>query len=132
MEHLQESLRHRAGLLALLLSVAALCFISGCDTYNGLSSALAPGYVGPGNVGMNEVWIMNSVYHLDTITIQRYTTITWINKDPSSHTVTSDEGLFDSGTLSSNGTYEHTFETTGTFPYHSLFQANMHGTVIVQ
>jgi plastocyanin len=132
MEHLQESLRHRAGLLALLLCVAALCFISGCDTYTGLAGPTAPGYAGPGNVGAHEVWIMNSVFHLDTITIPRYTTITWINKDPSSQTVTSDEGLFDSGTMSSNDTFSHMFETMGTFPYHSLFHTNMHGTVIVQ
>jgi hypothetical protein len=132
MEHLQESFRSRAGLLALLLTAAALCFISGCDTNYGLPNPIAPGLTGPGYVGLNEVKILNNTFSPDTIIVQRYATITWLNNDFTSHTVTSNEGLFDSGTLTRNETFEYAFETKGTFTYRCVYLANLHGTVIVQ
>jgi plastocyanin len=46
--------------------------------------------------------------------------------------VTSDtNGQFDSGSISTNGTYPHTFSGTGTFPYHCTFHPGMKATVIV-
>ncbi len=132
MKHLQKSLRSRAGLLALLLSVAALCLISGCDTYPGLPSPVAPGFTGPGNVGIDDIRILNNTFYPDTVIVQRYTRITWLNTDLGSHTVTSNDGLFDSGTITNNETFEYMFETRGTFTYRCVYFANLHGTVIVE
>ena len=59
-------------------------------------------------------------------------TVTWINKDTMSHTVTSDTGLFDSGILSTGATWSHTFTTPGMYPYHCTPHPQMTGTIVVQ
>jgi VCBS repeat-containing protein len=67
-----------------------------------------------------------------TITVNTGTTITWTNKDVYGHTVTSDTGLFDSGTIDASGTFSYTFNTAGTFPYHCKVESTMTGTVVVK
>jgi plastocyanin len=53
------------------------------------------------------------------VTVKLGTTVRWTNNGPSAHTTTSDMGVCDSPVLSPNaGTFEMTFSTTGTFPYH--------------
>ncbi len=46
------------------------------------------------------------------------TTVTWTNYDVAQHTVTEDNGLFDSGLLSTNSTFSYTFNTVGNYNYH--------------
>jgi plastocyanin len=59
-------------------------------------------------------------------------TLTWSNDDgDDSHTVTSDDGAFDSGILEGGETFSHTFTTPGTYPYACLIHPEMRGTVIV-
>ncbi len=68
-------------------------------------------------------------------------TITWTNKDSAPHTVTSGssatpDGKFDSSPgfrqlLIPEGTFSHTFEEAGEYPYYCGLHANMVGTVIV-
>jgi plastocyanin len=81
--------------------------------------------------GTNEVWIQGMAFIPSTITVAAGTTITWTNKDATSHTVTSNTALFDSGTISSNGTYSFKFTVTGTFQYHCTLHPSMTATVIV-
>lgn len=81
--------------------------------------------------GTNEVLIQNMAFSPGTITVSANTTITWTNKDAVNHTVTSTTGLFDSGTMSTNGTYSHLFTTTGTFPYICTVHPSMTAKVIV-
>ncbi len=81
--------------------------------------------------GPNEVIIQNSAYDPGTITVTTGTTVTWTNKDAITHTVTSNTGLFDSGNISPNGTYPHTFTAAGSYPYHCTIHPYMTGTVIV-
>jgi plastocyanin len=62
------------------------------------------------------------------------TTVTWVNNDTMAHTATSDTpGQFDSGTLQPGQTYQHTFNATGTYPYHCSIhgQQSMSGVVHV-
>jgi plastocyanin len=49
------------------------------------------------------------------------------------HTVTSDEGLFDSGTLTQGGVFSFTFTKPGTYNYHCNFHVSlgMVGTIII-
>lgn len=81
--------------------------------------------------GPNEVIIQGMAFNPSAITVSAGTTITWTNKDGVAHTVTSDTGLFDSGSLGSNETYSRTFSTAGTFPYHCTIHPFMKGSVIV-
>jgi plastocyanin len=81
--------------------------------------------------GTNEVWIQGSAFNPDKITVTAGTTITWTNKDGAVHTVTSDNGLFDSGNMAVNGTFTQKFSTAGTFLYHCKVHTTMTGTIVV-
>jgi len=82
--------------------------------------------------GANEVFIESFSFTPSTITVAVNTTITWTNKDGIAHTVTSDEALFDSGTVNPKGTYTHQFTSLGTFSYHCTIHPTMTGKVVVQ
>jgi plastocyanin len=84
-----------------------------------------------GTPGANEVWIQNMAFSPSIITVAAGTTITWTNKDGMAHTVTSDTNLFDSGNISSNGSYTHTFTASGTYPYHCAVHLDMTASVKV-
>jgi plastocyanin len=85
-----------------------------------------------GTPGTNEVFIQNRAFDPVTITVPANTTVTWTNKDQAAHTVTSTSAeVFDSGSMGTNDTFPHLFETPGTFTYKCSFHANMTGTVIV-
>jgi plastocyanin len=89
---------------------------------------------GPGNKGgpgANEVWIQNMAFNPATITVNTGTTITWTNKDGVTHTVTSDNDLFSSGSIAGNA-YIHTFSTAGSYAYHCSIHTYMTATVIVK
>lgn len=64
-------------------------------------------------------------------------TVVWTNDDGSPHTVTANDGTFDSGNLapassgSPGGTYTFTFTKPGTYTYHCTYHPWMTGTVIV-
>jgi len=61
-------------------------------------------------------------------------TVTWLNTDSTTHTVTSDPGdsvAFDSGSLSPGGVFRFTFTQPGTYPYHCTPHPQMTGTIVV-
>lgn len=86
---------------------------------------------GSAGAGVNEVFIQGMAFSPSAITVSANTTITWTNKDAIGHTVTSDSGLFDSGTIGTNGTYNYTFTTIGTFAYHCKVHPAMTASVTV-
>jgi hypothetical protein len=53
------------------------------------------------------------------------------NSDAVPHTVTSDDGLFDSGTFGTGGSYEISFEAPGDYPFYCALHPSMTGTVSV-
>jgi quinohemoprotein ethanol dehydrogenase len=59
------------------------------------------------------------------------TTITWTNTGQVGHTVTSDNGVFDSGDLGPGQTFSYTFDTPGTFWYFCRPHPFMRGRIIV-
>jgi nitrite reductase (NO-forming) len=67
-----------------------------------------------------------------TVVIGVNNTITWTNNDNVAHTVTADNGLFDSGLLNQGQTWSYTFTTPGTYQYHCSIHPWMKGTVIVK
>ena len=74
------------------------------------------------------------------INITRGTTIIWSNNDNEIHTVTygdPDSGgpkgtLFDSGTIPSGSSFQHTFKDSGNFDYYCTLHPFMTGRVIVK
>lgn len=65
------------------------------------------------------------------LTIRKGTTVVWTNKDDATHTVSSDSGLFSSGSIIKGNSYSFTFEKTGTFPYICGFHPGMRGIIEV-
>lgn len=59
-------------------------------------------------------------------------TITWQHKDSAPHTVTSDNGEFDSRSLSQGDSWSFTFEKPGTYEYHCAIHPSMKAKVIVE
>lgn len=103
----------------------------------GLAAALAAGLIAlPALAAMIDVDIRGGSYHPASLTIEGNTTVTWTNHDSVSHTVTSTGGLFDSGPIERNQTFNHTFTDTGTYPYGCTLNASkqrtpMQGVIIV-
>lgn len=59
------------------------------------------------------------------------TTVTVTNEDSASHTWTAENGAFDSGSLATGDSFEHTFDEAGTFAYVCNFHPSMTGTIEV-
>lgn len=85
----------------------------------------------PGTPGPNEVFIQGSAFSPSTITVSAGTTITWTNNDAMAHTVTSNSGIFDSGSIGSGSTWSRVFNQVGIFPYHCSIHTFMTGSVTV-
>src|SRR4030042_3166627 len=76
-------------------------------------------------------------FNPDMVTIKQGTTVTWVNKDGVTHTVTSgvrdnESGLFDSGNINSGATFSYTFNEKGTFDYFCVPHSGMDGTIVVE
>jgi plastocyanin len=79
-----------------------------------------------------DINIASRAFSPETITVPVNTTVTWTNNDGMAHTVTSDTGLFDSGSFGAGGTYSFQFTAAGTYNYHCTLHPDMIATVIVQ
>lgn len=96
----------------------------------------------PFNLLVEPVVLEASVMVLDTqfspasITVPLGTTVVWQSNADLPHTVTADDGGFDSGTLRSGKRFSRTFSLPGTYPYYCDFHggpggSGMAGVVIV-
>jgi len=66
-----------------------------------------------------------------TVIIGQNNTVTFVNKDSVVHTVTANDGSFDSGNIAAGASWTYTFTTAGNFTYHCVYHHWMVGTVIV-
>jgi nitrite reductase (NO-forming) len=72
-------------------------------------------------------------YSINELTIKVGSTVTWTNNDPGMiHTVTSVDGLFDSGFLNEGDTWSYTFEEPGDFEYLCTPHPWMRARIIVE
>jgi plastocyanin len=81
----------------------------------------------------DSVTIDNFAFSPANITVKKGTSVTWTNKDSTTHTVTETDGKTgpDSGDLATGKSYSFTFNTVGTFKYHCSIHSDMTGTVTV-
>jgi plastocyanin len=87
-------------------------------------------------VAANAVTIVDDAFNPTANTVAKGTSVTWTTTGSDGHTVTADDGSFDSSTgssatLAAGSTFSHTFATAGTFAYHCKVHSSMHGTVTV-
>ncbi len=109
-----------------------------------LPSGLPTGVASPGSIlqcitvsiPQGAVGKGSAAYGTNPLTIPVGTTVTWVNNDTVAHTVTADNGSFDSGTLQPGQSYSRIFGpgTTGLIPYHCAIHgaASMSGALQVQ
>jgi len=118
----------------LIIAVIVAIFVSGCTSYGPATSpqptaqpTAQPTSQVPDNAS---VTIQNFAFSPGTVTITKGGTVTWTNRDSTTHTVTFADG--GSSNLGNGATYAKTFNETGTFDYHCSIHTSMTGKVVVQ
>lgn len=86
----------------------------------------------PGAASSTRVAVQGMQFGSGPVTVAPGTTVEWVMRDRMPHTVTSDSGAFDSGTLNAGSTFSHTFDEPGTYTYFCKLHPNMRGTVVVK
>ncbi len=86
--------------------------------------------------GVTAVAVEDNVFEPAQVTVSVGTRVGWTNEGQNPHTVTANDGSFDSGNLDPGRTTSATFDEPGSFPYycqiHGSPGSGMAGTVIVQ
>lgn len=80
---------------------------------------------------MTTIDIVDFRFTNDRVEVPVGTTIEWTNRGQVVHTVTSDDGVFNSGNVQPGETWRYTFDEAGEFPYHCIPHPFMTGTVVV-
>ncbi|HVU68608.1 MAG TPA: cupredoxin family copper-binding protein [Ktedonobacteraceae bacterium] len=80
----------------------------------------------------SSVAIASLAFSPTSLTVKVGTKVTWTNNDTVAHTVTSDQGAFDSGTLAVGQSFSFTFTKAGTYHYHCDIHPFMKATITVQ
>ncbi len=124
-------------LLALATVLLVLGLLVGCSSSpygNQPNTSRVPTTTTTASIsGSNQVvTISGFAFSPPTLNVAKGTTITWTNNDSTTHTITSDNGIWDSGDVAPGKTYSRTFDNTGTFPYHCKIHTTMKAQVVVQ
>jgi len=112
-DRLNRPLAVRAAVLALLLSVSAGAAACGSRPVT------------------HTVTIDSTTFQPGDLTVNAGDTIVWINKDLFPHTATSG-GLFDSGSIAPNQSWQYTPSEPGEFDYVCSFHPTMKGRLSVK
>jgi plastocyanin len=90
----------------------------------------------PAGAATSNVNMQNFTFQPQTITVSVGDSVVWHNLDTATHTVTANDGSFNSGDVTSAASYPRTFTQPGTYEYYCKYHGSpgsgMHGTVIVQ
>jgi plastocyanin len=112
-------------LLALALVACAAPLATATPTM-GATSGATPTAAAAGD----QVSISGFAFDPGTLNVAVGTTVTWTNNDAAAHTVVFAD--FQSGSMAKGDTYQHKFDTAGTYAYVCGVHASMKGTVIVK
>jgi plastocyanin len=122
-----------------VLAIAVLTgLLVGCSAPNGTTTTAPSGSTTTGGgstttvaAGQFQVTIDGFAFTPPELTVPVGTTVTWTNNHAANHTVTSDTGVFDSGTMAQGATFAFTFTEAGEFPYHCSIHSSMTAKIIV-
>ena len=79
-----------------------------------------------------EVTIKGMKFTPDSVTIKAGQSVTWTNTDQRDHTVTADDGSFNSGNLGPGATFTYKFAKGGKFKYACSLHPRMKGIIEVK
>lgn len=127
-------LLRRLGILVLALFLTAT--IASCATKQSSTTSnqptASPRKTTNNGQAKDAVTIQNNSFSPGSLSVKVGTTVKWTNKDGYDHTIIADGGEFDSGNISSNGTFSFTFDKAATFDYHCSIHPSMTGQIIVK
>jgi plastocyanin len=92
------------------------------------AGAAAPGAADP----TAQITIEHFQFQPSALTVPAGTTVTWVNHDSDTHTVTSPTGAFGSPALETDDTFSFTFNAPGTYAYFCALHPHMKSTVVVK
>ena len=103
----------------------------------GIAAVLAVANLGAAAAATFNVTMADSTFTASSVTIAAGDTVVWTDNGNFPHTVTADDGSFDSGNMSRGQTFSRAFATPGTFRYFCKIHGaaggvGMAGTIIVQ
>ncbi|HEX2281374.1 MAG TPA: cupredoxin family copper-binding protein [Thermomicrobiales bacterium] len=78
-----------------------------------------------------DISVVDFAFEPATVSIPAGVTVIWTNNGSRPHTVTADDGSFDSGRLDPGEQFSQTFDQPGTFTYHCGFHPEMLGSIVV-
>ncbi len=131
------------GVVVVLL--AGLVLLAGCQS-SGSTTDGAPGGAtksdqAPAGGGANndgaaaksaKIAMANFAFSPASVTVTAGGKVTWTNTDSVQHTVTADDGSFDSGLLSQGRSFTRAFSRAGTVKFHCSPHPDMTGTITVK
>jgi plastocyanin len=79
----------------------------------------SPAAAGP-PTGQVVVEMRNNGFSPAVITVGAGTLVVWVNRDPVAHTVTADDGGFNSGWVGPGGSFSLEFDRPGRYPYYCI------------
>ena len=123
------------GAAIVILLVFASIAVAQSTSDQSTSDQASPDQTGPVQATPVEnpvtVNIQDDAFDPATTSIAPGTTVTWVNNDDEAHTVTADDGLFDSGRLDPGDSYSVWFDGSGTVAYHCEPHPHMTGSIEV-
>ena len=96
----------------------------------GAATTAASGGAAPA-AGAGAVTIKDFAFDPGDLSVAKGTTVTWKNDDSATHRIKSGDGSFDSKDLKNGDSFEHTFDTAGTFDYICGIHPSMKGKITV-
>ena len=119
-------------LVALAFLVSAACGGGGGVDSEGTTSAVgAPDESSSPASDVSTVDIENFKFVPATFTVASGTKVAVVNKDDAAHTLTADDGSFDTGSIEGGDTVDLEITGSGAVPYHCTIHDYMKGTVTV-
>lgn len=122
------------------VSPILLAALAACASDSGYSSGPGGSPNPPPSGSTTSVAIQDYSFAPAGVTIEVGGIVRWTNNGPSTHTATSDGGVWDSGQLGgpgggygggSAGSYQYAFSSAGSYPYHCMNHPQMTGTITV-
>ncbi len=121
--------RHTIALAAVLLAVTLGS--TACGSSDGAGYGADDTSAAGGTSGGDAVSIAGFAFDPSSSSVSVGTTVTWTNADGATHTVSADDGSFDSSKLGNGDTFTHSFDAVGTFSYHCEIHSSMTGSIVV-